>query len=237
MTDTKAKPTHELTHNKESKFKGTHRECCVYLQKAQGQSFHHAIKHEGWSIKDIHAAEEADKMTALLDRAAPKKKTSLITEIVTDREGLKGTVTYGYHHLGGNKSAHFTITAGFGGDAPGSYGGCCHDEILAVRPDLKPFVDLHLSDVDGVPMYAFDNAKYWAGFTKWQERDNAILAGHLRISEKEADQIADEMQLMQMVCAMIPVWKIEADKAIAIIEEIMLQKRLANVSRRAKLKG
>lgn len=27
--------------------------------------------------------------------------------------------------------------------------GCCHDKILAVRPDLKPFVDLHLCDWQG----------------------------------------------------------------------------------------
>jgi hypothetical protein len=44
-------------------------------------------------------------------------------------------------------------------------GGCCHDHILALRPDLKPFADLHLSTWQGVPMHAFSNAFYWfAGF-------------------------------------------------------------------------
>lgn len=38
-----------------------------------------------------------------------------------------------------------------------SMGGCCHDEILALRPDLKIFVDLHLADVDGMPMYTAAN--------------------------------------------------------------------------------
>lgn len=40
-------------------------------------------------------------------------------------------------------------------------GGCCHEHILALRPDLAPFAALHLSDWQGAPMHASANAWYW----------------------------------------------------------------------------
>ena len=40
-------------------------------------------------------------------------------------------------------------------------GGCCHEHILSLRPDLAPFAALHLATCDGVPMHAIANAWYW----------------------------------------------------------------------------
>jgi hypothetical protein len=54
---------------------------------------------------------------------------------------------------------YFSITAWFGGDD--GWGGACHDEILALRPDLAPFVALHLSDLEGVPLHVLGNGFYW----------------------------------------------------------------------------
>lgn len=70
-------------------------------------------------------------------------------------------------------------------------GGCLHDEILQHFPNLKPLVDLHLSDDDGVPLHAAANAAYWAGCSKFQERNIPMLAKHLRVSEKLAGEMCE----------------------------------------------
>ena len=64
-----------------------------------------------------------------------------------------------------NGHANFSITASiYDGticsDSRMTAGGCCHDEILKLYPEFKSFVDLHLSDMYGAPMYAVANGFY-----------------------------------------------------------------------------
>ena len=80
-----------------------------------------------------------------------------------------------------------------------SVSGCIHDEILKVAPELKLFVDLHLSTLDGAPMHAVENGFYWlckaAGIPQKYapEQDKKIcfeyLCNHLRIDSMEASKI------------------------------------------------
>jgi hypothetical protein len=97
-------------------------------------------------------------------------------------------------HLAGNARPYFSITGTVrrtvgGGDRVLAF-GCIHEEILHVWPDLAPLVRVHLSDDLGVPIHAAANAAYWAGETKYQGRDVARLADHLRVDRETAVAMA-----------------------------------------------
>ncbi len=100
--------------------------------------------------------------------------------------------------LDGNDKPYFSITGEVynprsrrrGGDGC-IMGGCIHDVIVSYWPQVQPLVNLHLSDIDGVPMHAADNAAYWAGLTKYQPLDVERLTRHLRITaDIAADMVA-----------------------------------------------
>lgn len=122
-----------------------------------------------------------------------------------------------------------------------SGGGCCHEHILKLRPDLKPLADLHLSTCKGIPMHAAANAFYW--FAGWRgglrtdchgasgrdgktpEKCREILADHLRASEAEmaaleacGAQTQKELQAVIEDLKMPERWQKEADAAIATLE-------------------
>jgi hypothetical protein len=87
------------------------------------------------------------------------------------------------------------------------YGGSSHKDILAVRPDFKIFVDLHLSDVYGVPMYAIENgfyfyqilngtANYHTKEPKDKEKYTLVLCEHLRIDLETCKKLIGELDLL-----------------------------------------
>jgi hypothetical protein len=99
-------------------------------------------------------------------------------------------------HRDGNSNAYFSITGEVDYRAKNNRwvevsGGCIHEEIIAQLPQLKPLCDIHLSDENGVPMHAYANAEYWAGDSKSQTVDLAMLAKHLRVDQQEALEMID----------------------------------------------
>lgn len=126
---------------------------------------------------------------------------------------------------------YFSITAdlykGKGrSDSSWLAGGQMHDEILAVRPDLKPLVDLHLSNDDGVPMYATENGWYY--FTHPNKFGKKIVMKHLRIDEETYDELDKELRenykvgrdIFNVFCyKQHKRWKQEAEEAKKFIEK------------------
>jgi hypothetical protein len=129
-----------------------------------------------------------------------------------------------------NGHADFSITAqGYDKNKYGhwieSFGGCCHDEILARFPELKPFVLLHLSDVNGVPMYAVENGYFhlWDD-TKTKEQREKNAMEYLRITKKEVKilskaQDKDYFRFMIGSLNLPDRWKREAVEAIKMLEK------------------
>lgn len=115
----------------------------------------------------------------------------------------------------GNNKPYFSLTA-YGNDRGSGFGGCCHEEILRRWPDLQPLVDLHLSDIDGVPMHAVENGFYHLGGTHWEKAKFNVAARHFRISENQARELASmtKTELTAWVETQKPRWLAEANAAI-----------------------
>ena len=150
--------------------------------------------------------------------------------------------------LDGNDKPYFSITGEVynprsrrcGGDGC-IMGGAIHDVIVSYWPHLQPLVNIHLSDIDGVPMHAAANAAYWAGLTKYQPLDVAALACHLRITaDMAADMVAwvanfygDNVEAFDAITTptmawaaaieeydLTTRWAVEASEARALLHEV-----------------
>jgi hypothetical protein len=80
-------------------------------------------------------------------------------------------VAYGLRQMG-NQRPYFSIT----GEIPREAGGCLHDQIRQVFPELAELIPFHLCDSRGRPIHYIPNAIYWAelarGESVWQKSTN-----------------------------------------------------------------
>lgn len=103
---------------------------------------------------------------------------------------------------------------------PWDIGGCCHDEIMKLRPDLKPFIDLHLSNSKGQPMYAVEN-----GYYHLTKSEKSVTKEYLRITDNEYDILKNSGDKLHFVMQLetlgiIERWQEEANKAIKLLESM-----------------
>lgn len=109
-------------------------------------------------------------------------------------------------------------------------GGCCHDEIIKARPDLKIFVNLHLCDYEGIPTYAVENGFYHLrnGFNNTKPEDSnfkAEFCDYYRISSEQFDILNESRNQLQYALQLdglgiLKQWKKEANEAIKMLEEM-----------------
>lgn len=97
-------------------------------------------------------------------------------------------------------------------------GGCCHEEILKRFPQFKMFVDLHLSDCYGAPLYTVENGFYLIG----KEPKEKVM-DYLRITEEEYNilhQASDKQYFKYLLYTLgiVARWNKEAKAAIKQLE-------------------
>lgn len=99
--------------------------------------------------------------------------------------------------------------------------GCCHDEILEYFPEFKRFVDLHLCNHYGQPMYPVENGVYHL-----VNSDKKKAINYLRITETEYDilrnSIEDKLYFKYLLYTLgiVDRWKEESLKAIKQLEAL-----------------
>lgn len=99
--------------------------------------------------------------------------------------------------------------------------GCCHDEILEYFPEFKIFVDLHLCNHYGQPMYPVENGVYHLVNS---DKEKAI--NYLRITETEYDILRNSTEdklyfkYLLYTLGIVDRWKQESLKAIKQLEAL-----------------
>lgn len=99
--------------------------------------------------------------------------------------------------------------------------GRCHDEILKYFPEFKRFVDLHLSNHYGQPMYPIEN-----GFYHLKNSDKEKTINYLRITESEYNILHDSTEdkgyftYLLYTLGIVDRWKKESMEAIKQLEAL-----------------
>lgn len=106
-------------------------------------------------------------------------------------------------------------------------GGCIHEEIEKHFPEFKIFINLHLADHEGIPMYAVENGFYHLtnGFERAEKGQKAAFCEYYRVTPQQYDELLKCENTIQYAVKLdklgiLKQWKKEANKAIKLLEKL-----------------
>lgn len=97
--------------------------------------------------------------------------------------------------------------------------GCIHEEILKASPKLKMFVDLHLCNWRGTPLYPVSTGYYFLQKDKKQAKE------YLRVTDEEMEILSkcdnkEHFKYQLFALSIVERWQAESKKAIQALEEL-----------------
>ena len=162
-----------------------------------------------------------------------KKSNSLIHKIDLNSKNVNAIIKIRLNDECKNGHQDFSITATFWeirNDKNMIADGCCHGEILKHLPNLQIFVNLHLCDYNGAPMYPEANGFYHLinGFNNIKPQDQNFLAEYCEYYRITADQFEvlktakeqDYFGYLLHSLGILNQWEQEAKKAIIELEKL-----------------
>lgn len=99
--------------------------------------------------------------------------------------------------------------------------GCCHEEILKHFPQFKTFIDLHMCNHYGQPMYPVKN-----GFYHLKNSDKETTINYLRITESEYNVLRDSAEdkgyftYLLYTLGIVDRWEQESLQTIKLLESL-----------------
>ena len=153
-----------------------------------------------------------------------------------------------------NGREDWSVTAVIYEDGRDVGGGCCHEHILELRPELADFVALHLCDFTGVPMHGMANGfyffagwkgglgeKYHAGSgsgAKTPDQCRELFRENFRATPEEMEvfdtcgaMTKEELQSVGEDLGIPARWRRESEAAIARLEALTGQKFESNATK------
>lgn len=168
-------------------------------------------------------------MTSINTLSPNLQESFLLGYATEDSYGRRYTTGIGLNYIKGNKDSHWTLN---------NYEQEPRLKRMfkSIHKELFKYLGLHLSDTEGVPMYAVENGYYF--YTeiiktlndKDYQTDSyttytpATLASHLRITEEEAvtelNKSLRKEEFIALVDSMRPRWKRESEELYQLLSSV-----------------